>query len=63
MPRVSAAIFPLHSSYEVRLHYNQNREIWLVLVKDLKTGKELEFDSFEAMKRHLERQTKPKGLR
>ena len=56
-------MFPLHSSYELRLHYNQNREIWLVVVKDLKTGKELEFDSFEAMKDYLERLNKPRGLR
>jgi hypothetical protein len=63
MPRVSAAIFPLHSSYEVRLHYNQDRGLWLVLVKELKSGLELEFHSFEAFSRFLERQTKPKGLR
>ncbi len=47
----------------MRLHYNKDRELWLVLVKDLKTGKELEFDSFETFSVYLERQKKPRGLR
>jgi hypothetical protein len=63
MPQLSPAMFPLHSSYELRLHYNKDRELWLVLVKDLKTGKELEFDSFETFSIYLERQKKPQGLR
>jgi hypothetical protein len=63
MPRVSSAIFPLHSSYELRLHYNKDRKIWLVVVKDLKTLKEFEFDSFEAFSVYLEQQKKTRGLR
>lgn len=63
MPRVSSAIFPLYSSFVLSVGYNQARQIWLVVLVNLKTKQELEFDSLEAMKLYLERLAKPKGLR
>ncbi len=63
MPRVSSAIFPLHSSFVLNVGYNQARQIWLVVLVNLKTKQELEFDSLEDMKRYLEQQNKPRGLR
>jgi hypothetical protein len=63
MPRVSPAIFPMRSSFVLNVRYNQARQLWLVILVDLKTKQELEFDSLEDMKLYLERQNKPRGLR
>jgi hypothetical protein len=63
MSRVSNAIFPMRSSFVLNVSYNQTRQIWLVVLMNLKTKQELEFDSLEDMKLYLEQQTKPKGLR
>ncbi len=56
-------MFPLHLSFVLNVRYNQARQIWLVVLVNLKTKQELEFDSLEAMKVYLEQQKKPRGLR
>jgi hypothetical protein len=53
----------MRSSFVLNVRYNQARQLWLVILVDLKTKQELEFDSLEDMKLYLERQNKPRGLR
>lgn len=63
MTRVSSAIFPLRSSFVLNISFNRARQIWLMVLVNLKTKQELEFDLLEDMNLYLERQTKPKELR
>jgi RNAse (barnase) inhibitor barstar len=63
MPRVSSAIISLHSSFVLNIRYNQARQLWHVVLVNVKTKTELEFDSLEDMKGYLERLNKPRGLR